>query len=46
MVVVAGGLLVVVLLVGFQSVVEAIVCSVAGTAVASGVKKALGSAAR
>ena len=39
-------LMVVVLLVGVQGVVEAIVCSVAGTAVASGVKKALGSAAR
>ena len=42
----ANPLMFVVLLVGFQGVVEAIVCSVAGTAVASGVKKALGSAAR
>ncbi|MBQ7887341.1 MAG: ECF transporter S component [Clostridia bacterium] len=36
----------VVLLVGFQGVVEAIVCSVTGTAVAGGVKKALGRGAR
>ena len=34
-------LMFVVLLVGFQGVVEAIVCSIAGTAVAGGVKKAL-----
>ena len=39
-------LMFVVLLVGFQGGVEVIVCAVAGTAVASGVKKALGSAAR
>lgn len=39
-------LMFVVLLVGFQGVVEAVVCSVAGTAVAGGVKKALGGAAR
>ncbi|MBE5800492.1 MAG: ECF transporter S component [Clostridiales bacterium] len=36
----------VVLLVGFQGVVEALVCSVAGTAVAGGVKRALGRSAR
>jgi len=36
----------VVLLVGFQGVVEALVCSVAGTAVAGGVKRALGRMAR
>lgn len=41
----ANPLMFVVLLVGFQGVVEAIVCSVAGTAVAGGVKRALGSAA-
>lgn len=39
---VANPLMFVVLLVGFQGVVEAIVCSVAGTAVASGVRRALG----
>lgn len=38
----ANPLLFVVLLVGFQGVVEAVVCSVVGTAVAGGVKKALG----
>lgn len=42
----AGPLMFVVLLVGFQGVVEAVVCSVTGTAVAGGVKKALGRAAR
>ena len=42
----ANPLTFVVLLVGIQGVVEAIVCSVAGTAVAGGVKKALGPAAR
>lgn len=42
----ANPLMFVVLLVGFQGVVEAIVCSVAGTAVAGGVKRALGKAAR
>lgn len=36
----------VVLLVGVQGVVEALVCSVAGTAVAGGVKRALGKASR
>lgn len=36
-------LMFVVLLVGVQGVVEAIVCSVAGTAIACGVRKALGS---
>lgn len=36
----------VVLLVGFQGVVEALVCSVAGTAVAGGVKRAMGRIAR
>ena len=36
----------VVLLVGVQGILEAVVCSVAGTAVAGGVKKALGRAAR
>lgn len=41
----ANPLMFVVLLVGFQGVVEAIVCSVAGTAVASGVRRALGRAA-
>lgn len=38
----ANPLMFVVLLVGFQGVVEAVVCSVAGTAVAGGVKRALG----
>ena len=37
----AGPLMFVVLLVGVQGVVEALVCSIAGTAVAAGVKKAL-----
>jgi len=41
----ASPLMFVVLLVGVQGVVEAVVCSVAGTAVASGVRKALGRAA-
>lgn len=36
----------VVLLVGVQGVVEAVVCSIAGTAVAGGVKRALGRTAR
>lgn len=42
----ANPLMFVALLVGFQGVVEAVVCSVAGTAVAGGVKKALGRGAR
>ena len=42
----ANPLMFVVLLVGFQGVVEALVCSIAGTAVAGGVKKALGRGAR
>ncbi|MGN0775199.1 MAG: ECF transporter S component [Candidatus Ventricola sp.] len=42
----ANPLMFVVLLVGFQGVVEAVVCSVVGTAVAGGVKKALGTTAR
>jgi len=42
----ASPLMFVVLLVGVQGIVEAVVCSVAGTAVASGVLKALGRAAR
>ncbi len=36
----------VVLLVGVQGLVEAVVCSIAGTAVAGGVKRALGKSAR
>ncbi len=42
----ANPLMFVILLVGFQGVVEAVVCSVTGAAVAGGVKKALGRAAR
>ena len=42
----ANPLMFVVLLVGFQGVVEAVVCSITGTAIAGGVKKALGRAAR
>ncbi len=42
----ANPLMFVALLVGFQGVVEAVVCSIAGTAVAGGVKRALGRASR
>lgn len=42
----ANPLMFIVLLVGVQGLVEAVVCSVAGTAVASGVQKALGSKKR
>ena len=42
----ANPLMFVVLLVGLQGVVEAVVCSVVGTAVAGGVKRALGRASR
>ena len=38
----ANAFMFVVLLVGIQGVVEAVVCSVAGTAIACGVRKALG----
>lgn len=42
----ANPLMFVALLVGFQGIVEAVVCSVAGTAVAGGVRRALGRAAQ